>query len=207
MKQRRGAKGGVRTVEFMIVCGTIGLVGFIPLAGISPAVGATTKLPTDELLTVSEAVQSGFVRLVKPAQLSTNTGFTECPTVAQEAFENTAATTGLVSQTYFCQSDVAAGALMKGIRSTGSAITGVMVPARLGSSATARESNGSNFGIFWQRGRVVEVAAIDTRLSGAGTSTVKGSGQSSLTNHLRGVLVRTAKEQDARFIRPPDDPT
>lgn len=193
----------------VLVAAVIGATGVFAPAAASGA-GAGVSKPTDELITLQQAVGLGFTKLVHTAQLSESTGLPDCTSVVQEAFEDGTGGTGLVSEAYFCNSTKAARTLMQGIAATGSALAQVIPPRSLGPSATARKSSSSSFGIFWLRGSVVEVAAMDTGL-GSATSTTAGSGAApvsgALSAHLRRVLVTTAAEQNARFVAPPANPT
>jgi cyclophilin family peptidyl-prolyl cis-trans isomerase len=179
------------------------LVGVLGISGVAGAATApATSRPTDELITASQALQSGFTKVVQAAGVSTSTGVAGCATAAEEAFENKAATTGLVSEAYFCNTASSAVALMKGIARSGSALSGVAVPRSLGAGAMARQSGTANYGIFWRHGTVVEIAAVDT---GLGSSKNKRS--KALTAGLRTLLVATAKVQNGRFVTPPPTAT
>lgn len=168
---------------------------FVTAATQSPA-GASTpassKSLARDLLSFSYAKHAGFTKVVGKATTTSKTGVKNCPDGGQEAFESASGQTGLVSEVVACTTSKAALTLLG---STTSA-TSVDLPKRLGPSAVER-SSGSTYAIFWRRGTIVEVVALNTDVPASSSSSTSTTVPvPPLTSAQQTLLSSAAVEQD-----------
>jgi hypothetical protein len=170
------------------------------IAAAQMAAGASTpaspKSLAKDLLPYSYAKKAGFTEVAEKATTTSKTGVKSCPNGAQEAFQSAAAPTGVASETVGCTTTKAAAAVLKGVRSSGSA-TSSIPPKQLGPSAVEVSGGGSTYAIYWQRGRNVELVALTTNVSASGSSsTSTTTATPPITAAQQKVLSSAAVEQD-----------
>jgi hypothetical protein len=164
-----------------------------------PAGASTPTSPKSlvkDLLPSSYAKKAGFTKVAAKATTTSKTGEKSCPNSAQEAFESASGQTGLVSEAVACTTSKAAAALLSGARS-GNSATSATPPKRLGSSAFERSSGGSTYAIYWQRGTIAEVVALNTNVpASSSSSTTTTVAAPPITSAQQKVLSSAAVEQN-----------
>jgi len=109
--------------------------------------------------------------VVDKPTVTSKTGVKSCPDGAQVAFESASGHTGLLSEVLACSTSAAAAALLSGAQSGTSGNSGAP-PRQPGSSGNEGSSGGSTYLIYWRRGKIVEVVALNTNVpAGHGSST------------------------------------
>jgi len=161
------------------------------------SIPTSPKSLAKDLLTSSYAKSAGFTKVIVKATTTSKTGLKACPDGGQEAFESASGQTGLVSEVVACTTSKAALALLSGTRS-GTSASSANPPKRLGLSAMERSSGGSTYAIYWRRGTIVEVVALNTNVpasSSSSTSTTVAAPP--ITSAQQAILSSAAVEQDA----------
>ena len=164
-----------------------------------PAGASTPTSPKSlakDLLPASYATKVGFTKVVIKVTTSSKTGEKSCPNGAQEEFENASGQSGLASEVLACTSSKAAAALLSGVRS-GTSATSATPPKQLGSSAIERSSGSSTYDIYWQRGKTLEVVALNTNVPASTSSTNPTVAAPPITSAQQKVLSKVAVEQDS----------
>lgn len=150
-----------------------------------------------DLLTSSYAKTAGFSKVVAKATTTSKTGVKNCPDGGKEAFESASGQTGLLSEVVACTTTNAVLAVLNSTRSATSA-SSASPPTRLGASAMERTSNGSTYAIYWRRGTIVELVALDTNVAaGSSSSTSTTAVTPPITSAQQALLSSAAVEQDA----------
>lgn len=174
----------------------------LPVIAVAPmpaaaSTAASPKSLAKDLLPSSYAKKAGFTEVAEKATTTSKTGVKSCPNGAQEAFQSASAPTGVASEVVGCTTSKAAAAVLKGVRSSGSA-TSSMLPKRLGPAAVEVSGGGSTYAIYWQRGTIVELVALTTNVSASGSSsTSTTTATPPITAAQQKVLTRAAEEQNA----------
>jgi hypothetical protein len=152
-----------------------------------------------DLLPSSYAKGLGFTEAAEKASTSAKTGVNSCPRGAQVAFEDGSNQTGLVSEVLQCRTKAAAAKILSGVVAESSASSSP--PRRLGTSAIERSSSGPIYFIYWQRGKVVEAVALETKLSASSSSssTTTTVPAPPITGDQQKVLADAAIKQDTRL--------
>jgi hypothetical protein len=166
-----------------------------------PAGASTATSPkalAKDLLPSSYANKSGFPKVADKATTTSKTSVTSCPNGAQEAFEAASGQSGVVSEVLACTTSKAAAAILSSVR-TGTGGASAAPPKELGPSAIERSSGGSTYAIYWQRGALLEVLALNTDVpasSSASTSTTVAAPP--ITAAQQQTLARAAVKQDSQ---------
>ena len=167
-----------------------------------PAWASTVTSPKSlakDLLTVSFAKKAGFTKVSEKASTTSKTGEKSCPNGADEAFESASGQMGVFSEAVACTTSKAAAALLNGVRSgtSGTSGTSATPPKRLGSSAIERSGGGSTYAIYWQRGKILELVALNTNVpASSSTSTSTTLATPPITPAQQKVLSSLAVAQD-----------
>lgn len=179
----------------------VSLIGALALGGL-PA-GASMKAvvasPSKGLLATAQASRLGFTKVAGKPTTTTKTGVTGCGKGAEAAFEDSTGATGLLSEVLVCKSANVAGRLMKA-KKAGSTSSAAMPPKQLGSTAIELASQGTTYAIYWQRGTVLEVVALNTNVPASASSTTTTSAPgpvTPLTSQQQQTLSNAALAQDA----------
>ncbi len=180
----------------MIVLSSIGASAFVSLPAAASTQSVTTS-PAKGLLTAAEAKHLGFTKTADKPVTSSKTGVTGCAKGAQVAFEDASGSTGLISQVLVCKSTKVAAALLKKEKSVGTAAASMKPPKQLGTAAIERAASGSTYAIYWQRGKLLELVALDTNVKATSSSTTTSVPAVPLTAQQQGTLVKSALKQDA----------
>jgi hypothetical protein len=176
------------------------LIGVTILEG-GPAADASTNSvvasPTKGLIVASKASRLGFPMAVGKPFSSKKTGVAGCTNGAEARFANTAKATGLISEVLVCKSaSVPAGVLKK--ERNASAVSAAMKPPKmLGTTAFERLAGQSTYGIYWQRGRILEFVAIDINIAASSTTSSTTATVTPLTQDQQRTLSNAALAQDA----------
>ena len=158
---------------------------------------ASPKSLAKDLLPSSYLKKAGFTKVAVKASTTSKTGLKSCSDGAQEAFTSASGQTGLESEVVACTTSKAATALLNGVRSATSA-TSTTPPRQLGSSAIERSGGGSTYLIYWRRGTIVEVLALNTNVPASSSSSTSTTGAAPpITPAQQKVLSSAAVEQDA----------
>jgi len=164
-----------------------------------PAGASTVTSPkflAKDLLSVSDAKKAGFTKVSEKVSTTSKTGEKSCPNGAQEAFESASGQMGVLSEVVACTTSKAAAALLNGIRS-GISGTSATPPKRLGPSAIERGGGGSTYVIYWQRGKTLELVALNTNIPAtSSTSTSTTLATPPITPAQQKVLSSLAVDQD-----------
>jgi hypothetical protein len=163
-----------------------------------PAGASTPTSPKSlakDLLASSYAKKAGFAKVADKVTVTSKTGVKSCPDGAQEAFESASGQTGLLSEALACTTSKGAAALLSSARS-GNSATSATPPKRLGSSAFERSSGGSTYAIYWQRGTIAEMVALNTNVPASSSSSTTVA-TPPITPAQQKVLSSAAVEQDA----------
>ena len=164
-----------------------------------PAWASTVTSPKSlakDLLTASSAKKAGFTKVSGKVSTTSKTGEKSCPNGADEAFESASGQMGVFSEAVACTTSKAAAALLTGVRS-GTSGTSATPPMRLGSSAIERSGGGSTYAIYWQRGKTLELVALNTNVPAtSSTSTSTTLATPPITPAQQKVLSSLAVAQD-----------
>jgi len=164
-----------------------------------PAGASTVTSPKSlakDLLTASDAKKAGFTTASEKVSTTSKTGEKSCPNGAQEAFESASGQMGVLSEAVACTTSKAAAALLNGLRS-GISGTSATPPKRLGSSAIERSGGGSTYAIYWQRGKTLELVALNTNIPAtSSTSTSTTLATPPITPAQQKILSTLAVDQD-----------
>jgi hypothetical protein len=173
-------------------------VALLVAAAEMPAWASTVASPKSlatDLLTASYAKKAGFTKVSEKVSTTSKTGEKSCPNGAQEAFESASGQMGVFSEAVACTTSKAAAALLKGVRS-GTSGTSATPPKGLGSSAIERSGGGSTYVIYWQRGKTLELVALNTNVPATSTSTSTTLATPPITPAQQKVLSSLALEQN-----------
>jgi ethanolamine utilization protein EutA (predicted chaperonin) len=173
-------------------------VALLVAAAEMPAWASTVASPKSlatDLLTASYAKKAGFTKVSEKVSTTSKTGEKSCPNGAQEAFESASGQMGVFSEAVACTTSKAAAALLNGVQS-GTSATSATPPKRLGSSAIERSGGGSTYAIYWQRGKTLELVALNTNVPATSTSTSTTLATPPITPAQQKVLSSLALEQD-----------
>jgi hypothetical protein len=164
-----------------------------------PAWASTVTSPKSlakDLLTASSAKKAGFTKVSEKASTTSKTGEKSCPNGADEAFEGASGQMGVFSEAVACTTSKAAAALLDGVRS-GTSGSSATPPKRLGTSAIERSGGGSTYAIYWQRGKILELVALNTNVpASSSTSTSTTLATPPITPAQQKVLSSLAVAQD-----------
>ena len=165
---------------------------------VGPAGASTTTSAKNlqrDLLPSSYADKAGFTEVVEKATSTSKTGEKSCPDGAQELFEDPSGPIGMQVQLLACTSTKAAAALVGEVAASGSMVSSP--PKGLGSTAVERSGGNSTYGIYWRRGKVVELISIETNIPATTTTTTTTTIPSlPLTPAQQQLLSNTALEQN-----------
>jgi hypothetical protein len=187
-------RGTLVTGAVIVALSSIGASALVSLpAGASTQ--SVTASPAKGLLTAAEAKHLGFTKTADKPVTSSNTRVTGCGKGAQVAFEDASGSTGLISQVLVCKTPKVAAGLLKKEKSVGTAAA-LKPPKQLGSAAIEREASASTYAIYWQRGKLLELVALDTNVKAASSSTTTSVPAVPLTAPQQQTLVKSALKQD-----------
>ncbi len=162
------------------------------------SVNAVESAPTKGLLTAREAGRLGFPTAVGKPVSSKKTGVTGCSSGAQVEFEDAKRATGVVSEVLVCKSAGVPASLIVKAKKANAASPNLKAPKSLGANALERAAGSSTYVITWQRGRLLELVAIDVNIPASSTSTTSTAGSTTpLTTKQQGILSKAALQQDA----------
>ena len=191
-----------RTLVAGVTALGVSLIGALALGGL-PA-GASMKAvlasPSKGLLATAQASRLGFTKVVGKPTTTTKTGVTGCGKGAEVAFEDSTGATGLISEILVCKSASGPAGLLKKAKKAGSTSSAAMPPKQLGSTAIELAAQGTTYAIYWQRGTVLEVVALDTNVPASASSTTTTSAPGPvipLTSQQQQTLSNAALAQDA----------
>ncbi|MGA7417087.1 MAG: hypothetical protein WB765_22580 [Acidimicrobiales bacterium] len=152
-------------------------VGALSVAGASvgvPAAGASNSSvaasPVTGVISVSAAKALGYPKaIVKPVG-SSKTGQKDCPKGAQATYSDSAGKTGVGVEILVCNSAKVAASLLATQKKATAAVTLQKPPTQLGPSAFETTSNQSEYLVFWQRGKVLSVVALNINIPASSSS-------------------------------------
>ena len=187
---------------------TIGFVVFplTVLAQLPASASAPTspKSLANDLVPASYLQHRGFTKVVERTTTTSKTGEKSCPNGAQEVYEDVSGqASGVESEIVACTTNKAAAALLSEVRGTPSGSSAAAPNHQLGSSAIERSDGGSSpsYGIYWQRGRLLELVVLTTDLSASSSSTTTSTTVAAppITLTQQNTLVSLAVEQNTRL--------
>jgi len=188
---------------------TIGFVVFplTVLAQLPASASAPTspKSLANDLVPASYLQHRGFTKVVERTTTTSKTGEKSCPNGAQEVYEDVSGqASGVESEIVACTTNKAAAALLSEVRAATPSGSSAAAPNhQLGSSAIERSDGGSSpsYGIYWQRGRLLELVVLTTDLSASSSSTTTSTTVAAppITLTQQNTLVSLAVEQNTRL--------
>jgi hypothetical protein len=180
------------SLALTIACTTFGAVT-------AEASTPSAKSLAKDLLTTSYASKAGFTEVAEKASSSTKTGVKSCPNGAQAAYEDRATQSGLATEILGCATPKAATALLGTVKSQGAA-TSLLPPKQLGSAAVERAIGGPVYTIYWKRGAIFELVALETDIpaSSSSSTTTTTSPAPPITAAQQKILVAAALSQNKR---------
>jgi hypothetical protein len=179
----------------------VGLVGAAAVGGLpaGASMQAVVSAPAKGLISAAQASALGFAKTASKPTTTTKTGVSGCPKGAEAAYEDSAGATGLISEVLVCKSASGPAGLIKKAKKTGSASASMSPPKQLGTTAIERAAQGSTYAIYWQRGNVLAVVALDANVpaSSSSTTTTTTGPTPPLTAQQQKTLTAAALKQDA----------
>jgi len=160
------------------------------------SVNSVEGAPTKGLLTAGEAGRLGFTKSVGKPLTSKKTGVVGCAIGAQAEFEDAKRATGVLSEVLVCKSaNVPAGLMVKAKKAATTPLS-QKPPKSLGVTAFERAAGSSTYAIYWQRGKLLELVAIDVNIPASSSSTTTPVSVAPLTAKQQQTLIKAALEQD-----------
>lgn len=157
--------------------GAASALGALSVAGASvgvPAAGASNSSvassPVTGVISVSAAKSLGYPKPVLKPVGSNKTGQAGCTKGAQAKYEDSNGKTGVVAEILVCTSTKVASGVLAAQRKAVPTATMQKAPAQLGSTAFETASNQNVYVIFWQRGKLLSVVALDVNVPASSSS-------------------------------------
>ena len=152
-------------------------LGALSVAGASvgvPAAGASNSSvassPVTGVLSVSAAKALGYPKPILKPVGSNKTGQAGCSKGAQAKYEDSGGKTGVVAEILVCNSTKVASSVLATQKKAAPSSTLQRAPAHLGSTAFEAVSNQNVYVIFWQRGKLLSVVALDVNVPASSSS-------------------------------------
>ena len=140
----------------------------MPAAGASAS--SVASRPVTGVLSVSAAKSLGYPKPILKPVGSSNTGQAGCKKGAQAKYEDSGGKTGVVAEILVCTSPKVAASVLATQKKAVPSSTLQKAPAQLGSTAFETASNQNVYVIFWQRGKLLSVVALDMNVPASSSS-------------------------------------
>jgi hypothetical protein len=155
---------------------TVSALGALLVAGASlglPVAGASTSSvaskPVTGVLSVSAAKSLGYPKAVLKPEGTSKSGQPGCAKGAQAKYEDSTGTTGVAVVILVCDSTKVAAKLLA-TQKKAAAATLQKAPTQLGPTAFETASNQSEYLLYWQRGTLLSVVALNVNIPASSSS-------------------------------------
>jgi hypothetical protein len=184
-----------------IVVGVLCSLGVLAQLPASASTATSAKSLAHELVPASYLKHQGFTQAIEKPTTNSKTGEKSCPNAAREIYENASGQgSGVEAEIVACTTNKAAAALLRGAEAASTGSSTVAPKHQLGSSAVERSIGGSSpsYGIYWQRGSLVELVVLTTDISATSGSTTTSTTVAAppITPAQQKSLVSVAVEQN-----------
>jgi hypothetical protein len=168
MSKRGGSRKQVASLLATVVV-VVAIIGGLALShsGTSPNTALT---PAESVLSPAYARSVGFSKTYRAAAKEAVTNEKGCTSSVEAVYEDTATTTGLISDLLHCKSVSSASAVLAAFRKQVHIDGAISVPSQLGASAFATASNAPEYLVAWQVGSGVALLALDTDTAASSSS-------------------------------------
>ena len=156
---------------------TASALGALLVAGASvgvPAAGASASSvassPVTGVLSVSAAKALGYPKALLKPEGTSKSGQPGCAKGAQAKYEDSTGKRGVGVVILVCDSTKVAAKLLATQKKAAAAATLQKAPTQLGPTAFETASNQSEYLLYWQRGRLLSVVALDVNIPASSSS-------------------------------------